>query len=174
MKDAVLAVSFICVMLGVLLWMKRLERRMTINQAVQKDWDYACKQRLRIAFSNPLVAGGVSDALMALGKRFPDEQVSLYCGDADVVARLFEEGKVEIAFLPFSYHTHIAVDCDTMEVKLSQEKLTDNIAGLQILSIDDEPVMQCMAWQEKECDEAAHQLVELMTSEVQAQEKLTF
>lgn len=146
MEDVVLILSVAGVMIFGFFLMKRLDAFLVSNRAAMHKGERIGQQTLRIAFSNPLVANGITSALEGFSKRFPDTAVYLYTGDADTALRLLASGNMDIAFLPASIRCDQFASYDKIEVTLEQDGLKSGTLNLPILPLKAEPTKQLIVW----------------------------
>lgn len=168
MEDVILIISVAGVMVLGFFLMKRLDAFLASNHAAMQSGELNREQTLRIAFSNPLVANGITSALERFSKRFPDTSVYLYAGDADTIFRLFASGNIDVVFLPVSIRCDDFASYDKIEVTLQQDGLSSDMLNLPLLPLGAELVQQLIVWKSNPCTPLSDELLMQIKKDLQA------
>lgn len=101
----------------------------------RREWSLSlpsCDKRLRIGFSDPLVAGSLSDVLGRYSMTYPDSPVCLCSGPDEELLRRFSEGELDIIFMPESIENPTETDYDSRQISLTRTPVCTKLGGLSI------------------------------------------
>lgn len=117
---------------------------------------------LRIGFSNPLVADGISGVLEQYSKQHLDISVSLFYGDTKDLLKKVGSRKLEIAFLPEQADIPSDQRYNRIKIMLPAAPVIMKYGGLPIEPIAEENVTQTVVWMEETETSAAKCFMEYM------------
>ena len=100
MRDVVLLVSTSAIFVFGYFLMNKLDAFLENNWNEQENALAYGENSLRIGFSNPLMAGGLSDVFETYGKQHPDVSIYIFSGEESELCRELETHKLDIIFLP--------------------------------------------------------------------------
>ena len=100
MQDVILLVSTSAIFIFGYFLMKKLDVFLENNWNEQETALTYSENSLRIGFSNPLMAGGLSDVFETYGEQHPDVSVYIFSGEESELCRELETHKLDIIFLP--------------------------------------------------------------------------
>ena len=100
MQDVILLVSTSAIFIFGYFMVKKLDAFLENNRNEQENALTYGENSLRIGFSNPLMAGGLSDVFETYGEQHPDVSVYIFSGEESELCRELETHKLDIIFLP--------------------------------------------------------------------------
>ena len=100
MQDVILLVSISAILILGYFLMNKLDAFLENNWSEQENALAYGENSLRIGFSNPFMAGGLSDVLETYGKQHPDVSIHIFSGEESELCRELETRKFDIIFLP--------------------------------------------------------------------------
>ena len=98
MRDVVLLVSTSAIFVFGYFLMNKLDAFLENNWNEQENALAYGENSLRIGFSNPLMAGDLSDVLETYGKQHPDVSIHIFSGEESELCRELETHKLDIIF----------------------------------------------------------------------------
>ena len=100
MQDVILLVSISAIFIFGYFLMNKLDAFLENNWNEQENALAYGENSLRIGFSNPFMAGDLSDVLETYGKQHPDVSIHIFSGEESELCRELETHKLDIIFLP--------------------------------------------------------------------------
>ena len=98
MQDVILLVSISAIFIFGYFLMNKLDAFLENNWNEQENALAYGENSLRIGFSNPFMAGGLSDVLETYGKQHPDVSIHIFSGEESELCRELETHKLDIIF----------------------------------------------------------------------------
>lgn len=115
---------------------------------------------LRIAFSDPSVAGAISGELERLAGTYPELELRLYTADVDGIRRALGESTVEVAFFSKPTEADRGAGYGQIMLPLAERgHVTAEPGGLAMSSLSGEPLEQYIVWKRNSSRGAADALV---------------
>ncbi len=145
---------------------KRVDLFLECNQKTEGLLLTADRNSLKIGFSNPFVADGLSDVLEKYWKMKPEISLILFSGTEDELNREFSDRRLDVIFLPVSAAVPEKTRDNTREVLLSCMPVFMKYGGLPIEPITKECIPYHVLWLELKEEAAASSFVECLMSAV--------
>ena len=142
MQDVILLVSTSAIFIFGYFLMKKLDAFLESNWNEQEHALTYSESSLRIGFSNPLMAGSLSDVLETYGKQHPDVSIHIFSGEESELCRELETHKLDIIFLPENTDISKKTHYNARMVLLRCAPVVMEYAGLPIEPITQNQITQ--------------------------------
>ena len=146
MRDVVLLVSTSAIFVFGYFLMNKLDAFLENNWNEQENALAYGENSLRIGFSNPLMAGDLSDVLETYGKQHPDVSIHIFSGEESELCRELETHKLDIIFLPENTDISKKTHYNVRMVLLRCAPVVMEYADLPIAPITQNQITQKVLW----------------------------
>ena len=146
MQDVILLVSTSAIFIFGYFLMKKLDAFLESNWNEQEHALAYSENSLRIGFSNPLMAGSLSDVLETYGKQHPNVSIHIFSGEESELCRELRTHKLDIIFLPENTAVSEKTHYNARMVLLCCTPVVMEYAGLPIEPIAQNPITQKALW----------------------------
>ena len=146
MQDVILLVSISATFIFGYFLMNKLDAFLENNWNEQENALAYGENSLRIGFSNPFMAGGLSDVLETYGKQHPDVSIHIFSGEESELCRELETHKLDIIFLPENTDISEKTHYNARMVLLRCAPVVMEYADLPIAPITKNQITQIALW----------------------------
>lgn len=150
MQDVILLVSISAIFIFGYFLMNKLDAFLENNWNEQENALAYGENSLRIGFSNPLMAGGLSDVLETYGKQHPDVSIHIFSGEESELCRELETHKLDIIFLPENTDISEKTHYNARMVLFHCVPVVMKYAALPIAPITRNQITQIALWRDSQ------------------------
>lgn len=150
MRDVILLVSTSAICIFGYFLMDKLDAFLENNRNEQENALTYGENSLRIGFSNPLMAGGLSDFFETYGEQHPDVSIHIFSGEESELCRELETHKLDIIFLPENTDIAKKTHYNARMVLLRCAPVVMEDADLPIEPITRNPITQIALWRDSQ------------------------
>lgn len=150
--------------------MKKLDNFLENNGRAQELQPESGEHTLRIGFSDPSFADGITDVLEQYQKQYSDISVYLFHGSEQELIKRFSAGRLNAIFLPEAADIPVDLHYYAREVLLSYTPVMMKYGGLPIEPITDGRIRQKVLWSEETQTAFVHCFLEGLKDESGAPE----
>ncbi len=166
MQDFILLLAVAAIFVFGYFVVKKLDCFLECNRTTEGLLLTANKNSLKIGFSNPLVAGCLSDVLEKYSKMKPEISFFLFSGTEDELNRDFSTHRLDVIFLPVSTAVPEKMRDNIREVLLSYTPVIMKYSGLPIEPIAKECISYYVLWTELKDEPAISFFIECLINAV--------
>ena len=150
MRDVILLVSTSAICVFGYFLMDKLDAFLENNRNGQENALTYDENSLRIGFSDPLMAGGLSDFFETYGEQHPDVSVCIFSGEESELCKELETHKLDIIFLPKNTDIAKKTQYHAQMVLLRCAPVVMEDADLPIEPITRNPITQIALWRDSQ------------------------
>ena len=150
MRDVILLVSTSAICIFGYFLMDKLDAFLENNRNEQENALTYGENSLRIGFSDPFMAGGLSDVFETYGEQHPDVSIYIFSGEESELCKELETHKLDIIFLPENTDISKKTHYNAQVVLLRCAPVVMEDADLPIEPITQNPITQIALWRDSQ------------------------